>query len=389
MASRRWAAQAAALMFAWVAVAGGAGAEEPKRAEQPIELLMKFQVPDDLQFCGEPVPVQREDVRERVEMEVLLQLGNPGQTALWLKRMPRYFPMIEAAIAEMGLPPDLKYVAVVESSLRPDALSRAGAAGPWQFMRGTGKVCGLEQNGWVDERLDWEKSTRTALAYLKELHDDFGNWALALASYNAGMGRVRDLMEEQGQPDYYGLLLPAETERYVFRAIAVKLITEDPGRFGLDLAGASVYPPLATSAVEIEVKRRLPLLVLADAAGVSYRYFRRLNPWVKGDELPKGKYVVQVPVQTPEGWTARLEEWQSKGSVAKAAPAPSGAEGDPAESADSADPTLSRHTVQKGETLTGIARRYAVHLEKLLSANGLTDASVIRPGQQIVLPPAN
>jgi LysM repeat protein len=380
-------------MAAWMAVAGIAGAEEPKRPENPIEVLMKFQVPDDLQFCGEPVPVQREDVRERVEMEVLLQLGNPGQTALWLKRMPRYFPMIEATIAEMGLPPDLKYVAVVESSLRPDALSRAGAAGPWQFMRGTGKVCGLEQNGWVDERLDWEKSTRTALLYLKDLHDDLGNWALALAAYNAGAGRVQGLMREQGQADYYGTLLPAETERYVFRAIAVKLITEDPGRFGIDLTGASVYPPLATSAAEIEVKRRLPVPVLADAAGMSYRYFRRLNPWVKGDELPKGKYVILVPVQTPEGWTARLEEWESKKAVAAVSPpvSPAPAEGkaDPAEATASDDPALSRHTVQKGDTLTSIARRYAVHLEKLLSANGLTDASVIRPGQQILLPPAN
>jgi len=373
----------AAALLALFAASGAARAEEASVTEPPamekpvadvawadaIERLLALRIDDGVELCGQPVPLEREDVRERLELEVLLILGNPAQTALWIKRMPRHFPMIEAAIAEAGLPADLKYVAVVESSLRPDALSRAGAAGPWQFMRGTGKQCGLDQDRFVDERRDWEKSTQSALAYLRELQGEFGDWALAMAAYNLGKGRLKELMGEQGESDYYGLLLPNETERYVFRVMAVKLIVENPERFGLDFSAVAAYPADEAEAVAVEVKGRpLPLAVLAEAGGVSYRYLVRLNPWLSGPVLPAGRYEIRLPGVSGEAVAERVAAWEK-----------SGADG---------SPTL-RYKVRSGDTLTSIARRHDVALGRLLTANGLSGASIIRPGQELLVPLAD
>ncbi len=191
------------------------------QAGEDITGLLRLSVPDKVDICGDEIPLGREDVRERLGLEMMVVMGNPVQTALWLKRMPRAFPLIEAHIKEAGLPEDLKYVAVAESNLRADALSRAGASGPWQFMRNTGRHKGLSQSREEDQRRNWEKSTAAALDYLKELHDEFGSWPLALAAYNAGRGRIKQALKEQGVDDYFGLKLMAETERYLFRIIAV------------------------------------------------------------------------------------------------------------------------------------------------------------------------
>lgn len=330
-----------------------------------ISRLLRVPIPETMELGGDRVPLEREDVRERLELELMVILGNPVQTGLWIKRVPRFFPEVEAQLARMELPDDLKYISVVESNLRADALSRAGAAGPWQFMRSTGRMQGLEQNRSRDERRDWSKATDAALRYLIELHGDFNDWPLALAAYNAGKGRVRGAMRDQEQQDYWGLKLPTETERYVFRVLAAKLVLEHPERYGIEMADGFLYEPLATTDVSLQVRRRrMPVSALARSAGVSYRYLLQLNPWLTGAELPKGSYLLKVPVDEAAGFAERLAGWK----------------------ADNPEPTMVSYRVKKGDTLIRIARDHEVSLTAILATNGLSRRSIIRPGQKLLVP---
>jgi len=334
-------------------------------AEGEVSRLLKLTLPETLTLCGEEVPLNREDVRERLELEMLVVMGNPVQTTLWLKRMPRFFPIVEAYIEKEGLPTDLKYVSVVESNLRADALSSAGASGPWQFMRQTGRMMGLNQRRGEDQRRDWEMSTSAALEYLEMLHDEFSSWTLALAAYNAGRGTIMGAMKSQSESDYYGLKLSNETERYLFRIMAVKLLSEEPERYGIDLEGAICYEPRDIVPVELVVERRaMPLAAIADAAGVSYRYLTELNPWMTGSDLPKGSYKLMLPTSGSEPFAARLDAWEGANP----------------------EPEFITHKVKKGDNLYKIAKKYAVNLSSLLATNGLKKKSVIHPGQKLLVP---
>jgi hypothetical protein len=327
-----------------------------------ISHLLRLPIPENLEFCDEPVPLDREDVVERLDVEVVATLGSPIRTTLWLKRIPRYFPLIEREIEKRGLPEDLKYVALVESNLRSTAISSAGAAGPWQFVRKTGSSYGLERNRWRDERKDWIESTRAALDMLSDLHKRFGTWPLALAAYNAGLGRIANALRAQGQTDYYGLRLSRESERYVFRVLAAKLIVEDPKAYGIEIEGAPAYPPLETAAVEFSVRRRrLPVAKVAEAAGVSYRWLLELNPWIRGNALPRGRHRVEIPAISSDRFAAALA------------------------SADSDAPEPAYYKVRRGDNLSAIARRHNVRVKDLCAWNGLTTKSIIIPGQQLVV----
>jgi hypothetical protein len=272
--------------------------------------------------------------------------------------------MIEAGIRKEGLPLDLRYVPVVESNLRAEAVSSARAVGPWQFIRSTGKKYGLERNSWRDDRKNWEEATDAGLRHLKDLYDDFGSWSLALAAYNAGKRRVAGAMEKQGQGDFYGLTLPRETERYVFRIMAAKLIMERPEDFGINLEDARFYSPEQVADQTIEVVRsRLPLTVVADAAGVSYRRLKSLNAWITGDALPKGSHTVKIPASAGDSFEDTLVHWE----------------------ADHPEPEVVYHRVRKGDTLSAIAKRYGVRLGDLSAWNSLGARSIIRPGQRIAI----
>ena len=194
--------------------------------------LPYYRLPDKVSFCGEPVPLNDPAVREALDREFIIVVWRREQTIMWLKRAQRYFPEITRKLKDKGLPQDLKYVLVVESSFLLKARSSAGALGPWQFMEPTAKRFLLKTNQVIDERLDFAASTDAALKYLKELHRLFHNWPLALAAYNAGEGRVKKAMADQGVKNYYHLSLPEETERYLFRILAVKIVMEDPVKYG-------------------------------------------------------------------------------------------------------------------------------------------------------------
>ena len=329
-----------------------------------ISHLLSLPIPDNLTFCGESVPLDREDVLERLDLELVVTLGNPVSTTLWFKRIPRYFPLIEDTIRARGLPEDLKYVTLIESNLRVDAVSSAGATGPWQFMASTGSSCGLDRSSWRDSRRDWERATEAALDHLSDLREAFGSWAAALAAYNAGRSRVAQAMESQDQRDFYGLRLPRETERYVFRAMAAKLVVEHPEAYGITLEGSRVYRPVDSAELEVSVERRvLPVSALAAAAGVSYRRFLELNPWIVGSDLPRGTHRVALPDGSEGSFLVALQDWE------RANP----------------EPKTTFHSVRSGDTLIGIARRYGVPLRDLMAWNDLNARSVIRPGQELAV----
>jgi peptidoglycan lytic transglycosylase D len=260
--------------------------------------LQAFHVPElpaSMEFAGQLVPLDRWDVAERLEREFLLSLGSRAQVVLWLKRSARYFPYIEGELRRTGLPDDLKYVAVIESSLLPTAYSHAQALGIWQFIAPTARRYGLAVEAEWDERRNPERSTAAALAYLQDLHAQFRDWPLALAAYNTGEQRIEQALRRQGVPTYYQLALSSETERYVFRAFAAKLILADPARYGFEVPAERRYRPHVTETLEINVRDRMAVVDLARAAGSYYRELRELNPEIAQDYLPKGRYLVRVP----------------------------------------------------------------------------------------------
>ena len=257
--------------------------------------LHTFELPARLEFAGEAVPLARWDVAERLEREFLLSLGNPAQVVLWLKRSARYFPYIERELVRAGLPEDLKYVAVIESALLPGAYSHASALGIWQFIASTAKRYGLAVTSGWDERRNPERSTAAALALLRELRQRFPDWPLALAAYNAGDGRIGEAMRQQGVSSYYQLALSEESERYVFRALAAKLILSEPERYGFQVPAEQLYQPHEAYTVEVWVRNRLLVADLARAGGSFYREIRELNPGIVQDYLPKGRYLIRIP----------------------------------------------------------------------------------------------
>jgi soluble lytic murein transglycosylase-like protein len=266
-----------------------------------------FELPASMRYAGESVPLGRWDVAERLEREFLLSLGNPAQVVLWLKRSARYFPYIERELARAGLPDDLKYVAVIESALLPGAYSHASALGIWQFITATARRYGLAVTSGWDERRNPERSTAAALAYLRELRQRFGDWPLALAGYNTGEGRIEQAMRHQGVSTYYQLALSEETERYVFRVLAAKLILAEPEGHGFEVPHERRYRPHDGDVVTIDLRDRMAVTELARRAGSFYRELKALNPEIVDEWLGKGRYAIRVPKGHGPAFRAALE----------------------------------------------------------------------------------
>ena len=240
-------------------------------------------MPDALQLADEVVPMDAFGVREQFDRELVVNAYRHGSTMLYMKRVARWFPMIEPILEEHGIPDDFKYLAVIESGL-DQVVSPAGAAGFWQFMKGTAPQFGLRVSSEVDERYHVEKSTHAACAYLLEAREAFGSWALAAASYNMGMAGVERELEEQGVDSYWELHLNAETARYVYRLLAIKTIFEAPQQYGFDLRHEVLYAPYAVN--EHWVKESIPDLPLfASNHGSNLKELKTLNPWLRKDRL--------------------------------------------------------------------------------------------------------
>ncbi len=197
-------------------------------AQPPVhtvpDLMESIRFSSPISFCGETVPVHIPHVRQALEKEMLLMLWDRPQVILWLKRGAYYFPEIEKILSQRGMPQDLKYVPVIESSLLSHARSSAGATGFWQFMKSTARKYGLTVNAYIDQRYNIFDSTRAACAYIKALETRFHSYATALAAYNMGENGLARQIKIQETCDYYSLYLNTETRRYVYRIIAAKLI---------------------------------------------------------------------------------------------------------------------------------------------------------------------
>lgn len=251
-------------------------------------------------FAGEEIPVAtNQDVRERLDLELMRNAYFHRNTLLLLKRTTRFFPTIERILAEEGVPDDLKFLAVAESGLA-NPTSPAGARGYWQFLKSTGANYGLEINSEVDERLHLKKATRAACRYLKTYHAEFGDWRWVAAAYNMGGPNTRKWKARQQAETVFDLDINAETMAYLFRIVALKTILQQPGQFGYALAGTDYYPPY-NNFVTVKVNKSIPDLAdFATSQGISYRQLKIYNPWLVSSSLtvrPGKSYDIRIPQQ--------------------------------------------------------------------------------------------
>ncbi|WP_447978673.1 lytic transglycosylase domain-containing protein [Candidatus Nitrospira bockiana] len=259
--------------------------------------LSSFKLPPTLTFAGVAVPLDNWQVRERIEYEFYQFLAEEGESIIMAKRTGRCFPPVEKLLAQAGLPDDLKYVLLVESKCIAAAYSKAKASGPWQFIGSTGKRYKLYSNQWRDDRRNLEMSTEAAIKYLRFLKQEFGDWFLAMAAYNAGEDRIRKLLKEQRITDYWKLHYVRETMRYVPRIIAAKEVYSQPEKY-LGLTKKDLYLPLETETVAVTVKEsQRHLASIAEEFGSYFLELKMLNPEIRKDYLPKGTHQIKVPKQ--------------------------------------------------------------------------------------------
>lgn len=250
-------------------------------------------IPTEMEFCGEKVPLDRADIRERLERELLSNTYRHAATILLIKEMGRWQPRINAVLQSEDAPEDLFYLACAESSLNPNAVSPSNAVGLWQFLEGTAKSLGLEITESIDERRHTEKATRAAVAYLRQGKQKFGSWTSAAAAYNRGPNGLARAMEAQLADSYYDLYLNEETSRYVFRILALKLILQNPSLYGFDIPRSERYEEYKTRPVS--VNSNIPSLPsFARSQGTTYYMLRLLNPWLSG-----GVYSLILPRTRP------------------------------------------------------------------------------------------
>lgn len=255
-----------------------------------------IELPETMDFCGETVPLDRFYVREALEREILVNTYRHASTILVLKRTTRWFPVFEPIMQKNNLPRDFVYLAMIESDLT-NAVSPSKAVGFWQFLEGTGKQYNLEINKEVDRRYDQEMETQAACNLLNDLHKRFNSWTLAAAAYNCGGGRISRTIEEQQVTSYYDMLLPAETERYIYRLLAFKLITENPKKYGFQISDDGWYQPLDYKTVTV-TESITDLAAFAVSHGTNLKMLKYYNPWLRSNTLTISQgnsYVIKLP----------------------------------------------------------------------------------------------
>lgn len=266
-------------------------------------------LPDELDFAGEEVPLDRSDVREALDRELMVNDYWQSNLLLYVKRANRWFPLIEPILRQHGIPDDFKYLAVIESGLL-NVVSPAKAAGFWQFLKTTGQSYGLEINDYVDERYDVAKATQAACAYLKAARAQCGSWASAAAAYNMGCGGYTRSATAQQCADYWNLYLNAETARYVYRILAVKLIFKNPKQYGLRLRQRDLYQPIACDTLMLDTSVA-DLRKFAIQQGVSYKTLKECNPWLRNISLPnasKKQYLILLPHKDAMSYRNQLQK---------------------------------------------------------------------------------
>jgi len=323
-------------------------------------------LPRDLVWHGarpaEPTIRGRDSPLER---RYLAQYASPGGRQ-WLEtvmtRGQPYLPFIRREVERRGLPPELAYLPVLESAYLPTAVSKSGAVGLWQFMSNSIAPFGLRVDDWVDERRDFWKSTDAALRKLEENHRYFGDWPLALAAYNAGLGAVDRAVKKAGTKDYWVLcekkLLKPETIQYVPKFIALSRVLNRAGSYGLDLGW-----PESVEWVRVPVGRTVDLGLLAQTAGLDAALLKRANPELRYAVTPPGPdYRLKVRREDEAKVSATLADKAAK--LVK----------------------YYFHTIRSGDTLSALSRHYGVGVEQILNVNPGLKARYLQLGARIVVP---
>lgn len=253
-------------------------------------------LPKTLDFSGESMPLIKQDVKERMDRELLVNTYWQSNGFLLLKRAHKYFPIIEPILEAYDVPNDFKYLALIESGLQ-NVTSPAGAKGFWQIMKSTAKEYGLEVNANVDERYNLILSTKVACEYLLKAKQRFGSWTLAAASYNAGMNGIASELERQSVDNYYDMLLGQETGRYVFRIVALKEITNNAKKYGFNYTDDDLYNYPPTFSVEVDTAVS-DFVQFAEGFGINYKQLKIHNPWLRETFLnnkSRKKYNIEIP----------------------------------------------------------------------------------------------
>jgi membrane-bound lytic murein transglycosylase D len=283
---------------------------------------------------------------------------------LWLSRSGRYIPLMKEIFKSYGLPEDLVFVALIESGFNPAAYSRARAVGPWQFIRSTGRKYGLRIDEWIDERRDPIKSTIAAAKYLRDLYNMFGSWPLALASYNAGEGRVMRAMARTRSDDFWDLrssrYLRRETKNYVPKFMAATIIAKNPEKYGFKL---DLWEPLQFD--EVVIESPTDLRVIAQATGVTYQDLKDLNPELRSTITPLDytDYILKLPYGTKQTFLENFATIPPEKRMIQL-----------------------RHRIRRGETLSTLARRYGTSVQAIRELNGLGRSHTIRQGDYLLIP---
>ncbi len=260
--------------------------------------IKTLKIPEHLNFAGEVVPLEKSDIKERMDRELLVNTYWQSNGLLLIKRANKFFPIIEPLLVKHNLPDDFKFLALAESGLQ-NVKSPSGAAGFWQFLKGTAKEYNLEVNGNIDERYNLEKATEMAAEYLKASKEKFGSWTLAAAAYNAGNRKISTRLSQQKVKNYYDLLLNSETSRYVFRIIALKEIITNPKKYGFvyDQEDLYTYPKVRTIVVDYEIPN---LVNFAKKYNITYKELKLVNPWLRETKLnnkSKKQYLIKIPTK--------------------------------------------------------------------------------------------
>lgn len=285
-----------------------------------------------------------------------------------LARGEQYLPMMKSIFKENDLPEDLAYLSLVESGFNPHAFSRAGASGPWQFIKGTARRYGLQVNQYVDERNDPEKSTRAAVRYLKDLYSMFGDWYLAVTAYNAGERNVAEAVRRCNTDDFWKLQrishLKAESREFVPKLLAAITIGKQPEEYGFD--GLEVRIPHLT---KVHIPYSATLRSIAEAAEISITQLKAYNPELRNYCTPPNKngYWIKIPVGKKEVFEQNFPKKAHK-AVASATGA------------------FREHRIKQGETLSHIARQYRTDVRRIQELNGIKNPRALSPGRVIRIP---
>lgn len=255
-----------------------------------------LKIPEYLSFAGEKVELNKTDIRERIDRELLVNTYWQSNALLWFKRTNKYFPVIEPILKEKGVPDDFKYLSVIESDLR-NVTSPAGAKGMWQMLAEAGRENGLEINKNVDERYHLEKATEAACDYLIKAKERLGSWTLAAAAYHAGNYGIAKQLEKQMVDNYYDVLMGENTERYVPRIVAAKEILSHPEKYGFEFDKDDLYKMGPTYVVQVDTVIT-DIAVFAKGFDTNYKELKMYNPWMRENKLnnkTRKMYEIKIP----------------------------------------------------------------------------------------------